>query len=256
VSRLWEPLALRPHGIAQLPGFIAQVFLHALPLVYFVFPFDIKSDTTSSAEAKTKIVLIAAVGSALFIEVINSASVIRLVVTSPLAIILALWMLNRHRLLPKRVAVTGVLLLVGLSVAETVATQRSVLAVLDLPTGRAAFLKQGERWYEDCEYLARHTKPGDWYFGDDDVGFPLGLRAPAFVSYVTNTDLTRPEHVRELIKSLERYQVSYISIENEYRTMGVVGQDHLQLLREYIQTHYEPAFHDYMRRRDIGPTNE
>ena len=195
---------MRPHGITQLPGFIAQVFLRALPLAYFVLPFDIKGDTTSSTEAKAKIVLIAAVGSALFIEVINSASVIRLVVTSSLAIILALWILNRHRLLPKRVALTGVLLLVGLSVAETVVTQRSVLAVLDLPTGRAAFLKQGERWYEDCEYLARHTKPGDWYFGDDDVGFPLGLRAPAFVSYVTNTDLTRPEHawIENYLKNL------------------------------------------------------
>ena len=249
-SRFWEPLAEWPQNRGQLPGFIATLFLHALPLVYFVFPFDIKGDTTCSSEAKAKVVLIAAVGSALFIEVINSASLIRLVITSPLALVLALWMLNKHRLLPKRVAVTVLLLLVGLSVVETAMTQRSVLAVLDLPTGRAAFLKQKEDWYEGCAYLARHTKPGDWYFGDDDFGFPLKLRDPAFLTYVTGTDLTRPGHVQELIKSLERYQVPYISIESGYRKMGVVGQDHLQPLREYIETHYEPAYHDFMRRRD------
>jgi hypothetical protein len=249
-SRFWEPIAKWPQNTGQFPGFVAALFLHALPLAYFVFPFDIKHDTTCSTETKAKLVLIAAVGSALFIEVINSASQIRLVVISPPAIILALWMLNKHRLLPKRVAVTALLVLVGLTVVETAMTQRSVLAVLDLPTGRAAFLKQGEGWYEGAAYLAMHTKPGDWYFGDDNYGFPLKLRDPAFLSYVTDTDLTRPEQVQELIKSLERYQVPYISIESEIRTMGVVGQDHLQPLRDYIETHYEPAYHDFMRRRD------
>jgi hypothetical protein len=256
-SRFWEPLAGWPQNLGQLPGFIGALFLHALPLAYFVFPFDIKGDTTSSSEVKAKVILIAAVGSALFLEVINSASLIRLVITAPLAIILALWMLDKHRLLPKRVAVAGLVALVGLSVVDTAMTQRSVLAVLDLPTGRAAFLKQGEDWYEDCAYLAGHTKPGDWYFGDDDFGFPLKLRNPAFLAYVTDTNLTRPEHVQELIQSLERYQVPYISIENSNRKMGVVGQDHLQPLREYIETHYEPAYHDFMRRRDtLGPTNK
>ena len=255
-SRFWEPIAEWSSNGGQFPGFIAALFLHVLPLAYFVFPFDIKGDTACSAETKAKLVLIAAVGSALFLEVINSASQIRLVVTFPLALILALWMLNRHRLLPKRVAVTALLVLVALAVVETVMTQRSVLAVLDLPTGRAAFLTRGEGWYEDCAYLAKHTKPGDWYFGDDDCGFPLMLRNPAFVPYVTATDFTRPEHVQELITSLERYQVPYISIESGYRKMGVVGQDHLQPLREYIETHYDPAYHDFMRRRDtFGPTN-
>src|ERR1039458_8337843 len=141
--------------------------------------------------------------------------------------------------------------------AMTISDFRSVLAVLDLLAGRAAFLKRGEGWYEDCVYLARHTKPGDWYFGDDDFGFPLKLRNPAFVPYITDTDLTRPEHVQELIKSLERYQVPYISIESGNRKMGVVGQDHLQPLREYIGTHYEPAYHDFMRRRDnLEPRSE
>jgi hypothetical protein len=126
-----------------------------------------------------------------------------------------------------------------------------------LPTGRAAFSKQGTDWYEGCAYLAKHTKPGDWYFGDDDFGFPLQLRSPAFLAYVTNADLTRPEQVQDLIQSLERDQVPYISIENGIRTMGVAGQDHLQPLREYIETHYEPAYHDFMKRRDISaPTKK
>jgi hypothetical protein len=256
-SRFWEPLVEWARNGGQFPGFIAALVLHALPLAYFVFPFDIRGDTACSTEAKAKVVLIAVVGSALFIEVINSASLIRLAVTDALAIILALWMLNKHMLLPRRAAVTGLLVLVGLSVVETGITQRSVLPALELPTGRAAFLKRGEGWYEDCVYLARHTKPGDWYFGDDDYGFLLKLKNPAFVPYITKTDLTRPEHVQELIKSLERYQVPYISIEIGSRKMGVVGQDHLQPLREYIEIHYEPAYHNFMRRRDtIGPTNK
>ena len=256
-SRFWAPFAEWAANKEQLPGFMAALFLHALPLAYFVFPFDIKGDTTCSAETKARLVLTAAVGSALFLEVINSASLIRLVVTDALAIILVLWMLNKHRLLPKWIVVTGLLVLVGLSAVETAMTQRSVLAVLNLPTGRAAFLKGGKIWYEDCLFLATHTRPGDWYFGNDDCGFPLKLRNPAFVPYVTNTGFTRPEHVQELIMALERYQVRYISIESENRTMEAAGQDHLQPLREYIETHYEPAYHDFMRRRDIvEPANK
>ena len=256
-SRFWGPLTEWPGKGTQLPGFIASLLLHALPLAYFVFPFDIKDDTTCSTETKATLVLIAAVGSALFLEVINSASLIRLVVTDALAVILALWMLNRHKLLSRRVAVIGLLVLVGLSLVETAMTQRSVLAVLDLPTGRAAFLTREERWYEDCAYLATHTKAGDWYFGDDDFGFPLKLRNPAFVPYITNTAFTRPEQVQELINSLERYQVPYISLESETLKMGVAGQDHLQPLRKYIETHYEPAYHDFMRRRDtFGASNK
>lgn len=255
-GRFWDALASWPRSGVAFPGFLASVVLHALPLAYFVFPFDIKGDTACSTEDKARVVLIFSIGLALFIEVINSASLVRLVITFPLAIILVLWMLNRHRLLPQRVAVAALLILVGLSTAETIVTQRSVLAVVDLPSGRAAFLKRDERWYEDCAYLARHTQPGDWYFGDDDVGFPLRLRNPAFVPYVTNTDFTRPKDVQELITSLERYRVPYISIESEYRKMGVVGHDHLQPLREYIETHYQPAYRDFMRRRDtVGAAN-
>jgi hypothetical protein len=254
VTRLWEPLVGWSRSGEQFPGFIAKLFLHALPLVYFLLPFDIKGDTACNTDIKAKLVLIATVGSALFIEVINSASLVRLVVASVLAIILALWMLNRHKLLPKWVGITALLVLVGLSIVETVMTQRSVLAVLDLPTGRAVFLKRGEGWYEDCAYLARHTRPGDWYFGDDDCGFLLKLKNPAFVPYVTNTDLTKPEYVRELIKSLERHQVQYISIESANRQMGAIGRDHLQPLRDYIEIHYEPAYHDFMvRRNTVGP---
>ncbi len=253
-SRLWEPLGKWSKSGGHFLGFIAALFLHMLPLAYLVFLFDIKRDATGGNEVKGKLILIAAVGSALFLEVINSASLIRLAVSFPLALILALWMLNRHRLVPKRLAVTGLLILAGLSAVETVLTQRSVLAILDLPTGRAAFLKRDESWYEDCAYLARHTKPGDWYFGDDDFGFPLNLQNPAYIPYVTNTNFTRPEQVRQLIESLEQYQVPYISIESANRTMGVAGEDHLQPLREYLETHYQPEYHDFMRRRDISGT--
>jgi hypothetical protein len=248
-SRFWEPWGEWSSNGGHLSGFIAALFLRVLPLVYLVFPFAIKRDPQLSNEVRERLVLIAVVGSALFLEVINSASLIRLAVTFPLALILALWTLNRHRLLSRKLAAAGLFVLVGFAVIETVATQRSVLAVLDLPTGRAAFLKRDQRWYESCAYLAKHTKPGDWYFGDDDFGFPLNLRNPAFVPYVTNTNFTRPEQVQDLIQSLERYQVPYISIESEYRIPGVAGEDNLQPLRDYIGAHYKPTYHDFMERR-------
>ncbi len=249
-GRFWEPVTRWPQTGAQFPGFLAALFLHALPLVYFLFPFHIARDKACPAEVRAQAILIAAVGTALFLEVINSASLVRLLVTAPLAMILALWMLNRRGFVPRRVAAAALVILVGLAAGETVLTQRAVAGVLDLPTGRAAFLKGADNWYEDCLYLAAHTKPGDWYFGDDDFGFPLKLRNPAFVPYITNTNFTRPEQVQELILSLERYQVPYISIESEYRKMGIGGDDHLQPLRDYVNIHYEPEYHDFMRRRN------
>jgi hypothetical protein len=250
-NRFWEPISHWPQAMAHLPGFFAVLFVHALPLVYLVFPFDMNAQKTCSIEVKEKLVLIACVGSALFVEVINSASLIRLVIASSLAIIIALWMLNKRGLFPRPAAVLLLLLLGVLATIDTAITQTSVLAVTDLPTGRAAFLKGEPGWYADCVNLARLTNPGDWYFGNDDCGFALSLRNPAFLPYVTNTDFTRPGDVEELVKALDHYQVKYISIEDIEGTVGPVGQDHLQPLREYIEAHYEPEDHHFLRRRRV-----
>jgi hypothetical protein len=233
-------------SVAELPSLAAAVFLRVLPATYLLLLFMMKRLTACDAALRARVVLLAFVGTALFIEVINAPTGPRLAVTAIPACILALWSLNLHGFLSTRRLTAGFLLLLLFSIVDTIAVQNAGLGVLDLPSGRAAFLKRA--WYEDCSYLAGRTSPGDWYFGDNWLLFPLQLRNPAFVPYVTNTDLTRPEHVRNLVSSLDRHQVAYLTWFPENFEPGLPGHDHLQPLREYVHAHYKPAYKDFLKR--------
>jgi hypothetical protein len=244
----WPVEEWRISTVTQLPAIAAAVILRALPATYLLLPFTIRHLRTCEATLRAKVVLVGFVGAALFLEVINAPSGPRLAVTAIPACILAVWLLNLHGFLSKKCLNAGAILLLSFATVDTIAIQKAELGVLDLPTGRVAFVKRD--WYEDCRYLAAHTSARDWYFGDDWLGFPLGLRNPAFIPYVTNTDLTRPEQVQDLVYSLERHRVAYLSFSwvSDDTKPGPPGQDHLQPLRDYVLAHYQPAYRDFWRR--------
>jgi len=70
--------------------------------------------------------------------------------------------------------------------------------------------------------------------------FPMGLRNPAKVPYVTTTDYTRPEEVLDVVDSLEKHRVRFVlwPLDLEVRAGNPSAGDHLGPLRTYLRAHY------------------
>jgi hypothetical protein len=86
--------------------------------------------------------------------------------------------------------------------------------------------------------VAERTQPSDYFFGDSLLCFALGPRNPARVSFLTPTDFTRPEEVRDVVQALEEHQVNFVSwyvgLDVPLDTAG----NHLAPLTLYLHDHY------------------
>ena len=89
-------------------------------------------------------------------------------------------------------------------------TQLGWHGVLTTPAGRIALLDSVRN--AKFDWVSRHTRPGDYFFeaGDTDLYFPLGLRNPSEVPFMTPTDYTRPEQVARTLISLQVRRVRYV----------------------------------------------
>jgi hypothetical protein len=81
--------------------------------------------------------------------------------------------------------------------------------VIQLPAGQTATdrIAAGK-----LEWIADHTKPGDYFFQAawPGVYLPLQLRDPAFVDAFLPMDETRPGLVADSIQQLESKRVQYV----------------------------------------------
>ena len=96
---------------------------------------------------------------------------------------------------------------------------------------------------EVFQWVLAHTAPGDFIFdnaGTQAFAFLAGLRSPGPTLFLTTSDYTRPEQVRQLVEGLEKHQVRFILWEASFDVpsdSGVPG-DHQGPLRSYLHTHY------------------
>ncbi|MCO6511251.1 MAG: hypothetical protein J5I65_10720 [Aridibacter famidurans] len=113
----------------------------------------------------------------------------------------------------------------------------------ETPSGRLAVfpLEQIERY----TYVLENTDPGDEFFEvyEPYIYFPFGLRNPTRFGQIWETEYTRPEHVEEVVRDLERsmpklmlWDVGY-NRPDDRRAPG----DHLGPLAEFVNENYEPV---------------
>jgi hypothetical protein len=182
--------------------------------------------------------LVAMVGLFSLLAVAPAPSFRRLCTVSLPAIILLAWYLTSpgNRKKACRIAV-GAFSLCWIVIAPLlVQTRRRVF--LNLPTGRTAFTNINV--YDEYRWISQRAGPEDSFFGNQLIGFALGLRNPTPLNFVTPSDYTRPEQVQSVVQSLEETQVKYVlwyaglSVSNAQQPSG----DHLNPLREYLRSHY------------------
>ena len=91
-----------------------------------------------------------------------------------------------------------------------------------------------------------HTRPSEYFLEGHwpSFYFLLGLRNPASVPFLSNTNYTRPEQVREAVESLERHRVRFVLwtlVLELPDPRDPPGGDHLGPLRAYVRAHYHVA---------------
>lgn len=231
------------HPWFQLPGFIVWLAVYFLvPLIFilvFVRYWDEKEDLP--AEPWERITMLWFVGLALFLGVVTAPTWVRLCTVSPPAVILFVWHFNFEGLLQK--ARIGAVWAIALVIAIGLTTQRRLQwkAFVTTPVGRVAVLDQTQ--YDEIHFLLGQTKPGEYLFGNDDLGYLLDLRNPAQVPFVTASNYTRPEQVSNVIDSLKRHPVEYVfwSPTLEMPQGESSSGNHLGPLYTYLRSNYHIA---------------
>ena len=111
--------------------------------------------------------------------------------------------------------------------------------VLETPIGRAVYLDDAA--YQRTKWVVANTHPGDAFFDcSGQAYFLTGLKSPAQVSFVSDSDYVRPSQAENLVQSLDREQVRVILWCPELN-VKVRPDDHLDALRDYLDSHYHPV---------------
>jgi len=228
---------------SHLPTLLVWLFIYAVvPFGYVFFLLRYwRRRPSDDTEPWDKLMLLNIVGWFLFLGTASSPSIMRLAAESPPAIIILVWLLETRR--RSTDAPVKLLWAFGLTllIAEPWATQSRPAYVLNLPAGRIAFSSKEQR--DKYAWLAANTHPGNFLLDGATlprVYFPLSLRNPAGVPFLTTTNYTRPEQVQEAIHSLQTTPVNLViwsvdvDVPEDIRDRG----DHLAPLRDYVRHHF------------------
>jgi hypothetical protein len=228
------------HSWRDLPDWTGFLFIVAiLPTVYALFFVRYRRiPAATPAEPWDRLMLINLVGLFLLAGVAPAPSYFRLCSVCLPALITLLWLLNQRGVL-ERVLLT-LLWTAGLALAIVMPLRRQCQwrAFLNLPTGKTAFVDAGT--YNEFRWISERSRPGDFFFGNLQICFALGLRNPTEIDFLTTTDYTRPEQVADVISGLEENRVRYIVVwdfaldDPGYHQAG----DHLGPLISYLGSHY------------------
>jgi|tagenome__1003787_1003787.scaffolds.fasta_scaffold20975284_2 hypothetical protein len=242
-------------GFAAVPnlGFPAPIAWHnwttigmpllvtlLLPLVYIISLYRVvRRDGPTNTEQSNA--LVSLVGLFLFIEVAVSPNWLRLYAVAMPGVIAAVYLLTRVKRGSRQ-------LLFGLAFGTAClgllliwSRQHRTYVTASLPAGAAA-IPQDQ--YDEVHWIAEHTHPGDYFFQAAWPGLymPLELRNALFLDTVEINNQTRPEHLADAIRQLDRKKVQYILWSSRLDRSGAIpSRDHLEPLREYLHSQYEPV---------------
>jgi len=228
------------HSAVYLFPLIPYLFIHAIvSLIYLLCVFRLIRDKNSMEQQQwRKILLLTFVGMALFISIMSAPTFLRLSAVSMPAVVLCIWFLDRSTDLYRRMRIILWAAAIISLVYFPATRQLHRHDIVNLPTGRAAFItdKQCERIW----WLAQHTHPGETFFNDPTAAFALSLESPGPLNFVTPSEFTRPQQVDALLLSMTAHRTRYVFLYPAL-TAPALAKDNLGSFREYIATNYHLA---------------
>ncbi len=229
----WEQFRSLPD-----PGWL---FIYGLiPVVYlpFFFPGLLKR-RADGFPSRDRLLLVSFVGFSLYLGIASAPTEWRMCIVALPGILLLVWVLNapgRSRMFVRR----GLwFAMIAAAVMILWKQQTREHETLGTPIGRAVFFDDAA--YQRMKWVAANTHPGDPFFDcSGQAYFLMGLRSPAQVSFVSDSDYVRPSQVENLVESLDREQVRVI-LWCPGLNLRIRPDDHLDALRDYLHSHYHPV---------------
>jgi hypothetical protein len=226
------------HSWPNWPDLVAWPFIHVLiPFVYILFVLYYWRAAPSRPELPwERLMLVNVTGLSMFLAVASAPAYNRLYTVSLPGIILLVWFTSAVVPVSKILSPILWTAVVVLAILKPVVTQTRWKAYLNLPTGRTVFFQPD--YYEKAKWLAERTQPAEYFFGNTSLFFALRLRNPSRVPFLSATDYTRPEEVRDVVQSLEEHRVNFVSrfagLDDPVNNAG----NHLAPLQLYLHDHY------------------
>jgi hypothetical protein len=226
------------HSCTNWPDLAAWPFVHILiPFIYVLFFLYYRRVAPSRPDPPwDRLMLVAVTGLSMFLGVASAPAYNRLYAVSLPGIILLVWLTCEFDSLKKLLLPIFWTAVVFLAVLKPMVTQLRWKAYLDLPTGRTVIFQP--EYYEKAKWLAERTQPSDYFFGDPTLLFALRLRNPSRVPFLSSTDYSRPEEVRDVVRTLEERRVKFASrFTGLDEPVGSSG-NHLAPLQRYLRDNY------------------
>jgi hypothetical protein len=203
--------------LKRLTGILFLLVFLTLPIVYAFSLWKCRQrlHVPSSGDPvlvdAQRVMLLAFVGAAMYLEVAQSPNWIRLYCVALPGIILLVWLLTNAVSETLRGYATTVMWagLICIAAHQTWSRHIQQTVIEDLPAGKIATAAlTGEK----LAWLARHTTPGQLIFEARwvDVYLPLALRNPVFTDMLEGGHNSRPEFVDFSMRQLEAKRVQYI----------------------------------------------
>lgn len=230
------------HHLNDLARLLPYFFIHLLvPFGYLWCLFRLfREKDMIDHKTRDAMLLINFVGLALFAAVVQAPSYNRMVMIAPPAAIVCVWFFRgsttTDRVARRILWATGLLFLVVLPIQS----QRHWHGYLDLPTGRTAFFDRAE--FEQFQWFAQHTHPGESYIGIPLYAFTLSLDNATTVDYLTDTEYTTKDQVAAAIRGAEMHHTPMIAEFNfepgSQRYATHPGHSNLEPFQAYVHAHY------------------
>jgi len=233
---LQGPLSLR--ALPKLAQYLAVYIL--LPVIYPLTLWRCWRQPHDPAFTRARVLLLALVGTSLFIEIMFNVSWLRLFCVASPGAILLFWNAEQGRPL-RRSLVAAVWIICALfGLRQIWLAHVYQHSVLHLPGGTIA---TGSPAGEKLRWLESHTTPGQFFYRAGWPGFylALGLRTPTYYDDADEpVEKLIPDFIPRTIEDLDSKRVQYI-LWTPLFDSAKYAPPHLARLRDYLHSHYTPV---------------
>lgn len=225
------------HGLGDVVRLIPVLFIYAaVPYIYFAGLYLLwrkRGDLPTGLQQR--LMLLHLVGIGLCLAVATGPRLTRLCTVAAPAVLICGWLVSQPGRAWKVARYTLCGLVAFFIVLLPVYRQRQWHAVLDLPTGKTAFIDRSE--FQEYEWLAQRTRPSESFFNQGGIGLYLSLNNPTASEFVNDGEFTRPEQVDEVIRTLRQRPPHFIVLSPSGSASFSV-HDHSGPFLRYVYDHY------------------
>jgi hypothetical protein len=228
------PAPFSLHTLPRLAPYLAVYIL--LPVIYPLTLWRCWRQHNDQSFDRARVMLLAIVGTFLFVEVMVNVNWLRLFCVASPGIILLFWNAEQWNLIRRPLIAVVWIVCALFGIRQIRLEHLHQRSILHLPGGTAATSAPTD---EKLRWLQAHTTPGQFFFQAawTNVYLPMGLSNPVFVSTAYVGDGMTSEYTARTIDELDTKRVQFILWDPRFDSARYAGPQ-VMLLRDYLHSNY------------------